>query len=190
MLNELIAMGLSPRVRGNLVANLPVGCDAGSIPACAGEPTDGRKEQRRNTVYPRVCGGTASPACRYALRSGLSPRVRGNPSQSLSTPATLRSIPACAGEPRTRAAMPPPPKWVYPRVCGGTICKTTLHGIDVGLSPRVRGNPSPYGVPQPSTRSIPACAGEPPRPAWSAASPAVYPRVCGGTEVRFEGAVS
>ena len=50
---------------------------------------------------------------------------------------------------------------VYPRVCGGT---GTVH---------------PGVVPE-STRSIPACAGEPYR--VSASEPrTVYPRVCGGT---------
>ena len=98
---------------------------------------------------------------------------------------TLRSIPACAGEPTgtciTRRLMR-----VYPRVCGGT----GGHATD---QERV-------------VRSIPACAGEPatatPGPgAMSGLSPRVrgnlslsapaslplrvYPRVCGGTlEIR------
>ena len=51
-------MGLSPRVRGNPdrwpSATLP----AGSIPACAGEPTSWRGTPAGFEVYPRVCGGT------------------------------------------------------------------------------------------------------------------------------------
>ena len=50
--------GLSPRVRGNLLATRAAFAIPGSIPACAGEPTlrfEGRQGPR---VYPRVCGGT------------------------------------------------------------------------------------------------------------------------------------
>ena len=50
-----------------------------------------------------------------------------------------------------------------------------------GLSPRVRGNrgsPAGDGV---LGGSIPACAGEPRRPARQPGCPGVYPRVCGGT---------
>ena len=34
------------------------------------------------------------------------------------------------------------------------------------------------------SRSIPACAGEPPSTSGTAPAPAVYPRVCGGTAAR------
>ena len=51
----------------------------------------------------------------------------------------LRSIPACAGEPRDEGRLVGRGR-VYPRVCGGT---QSPHGGDAnfrGLSPRVRGN--------------------------------------------------
>ena len=68
----------------------------------------------------------------------------------------LGSIPACAGEPRWKCS------WtgtntVYPRVCGGTKALETAGRKVSGLSPRVRGNRSPWG------------------------RLTVYPRVCGGT---------
>ena len=50
--------GLSPRVRGNLLAMDDDTETAGSIPACAGEPDVGIWEWRERQVYPRVCGGT------------------------------------------------------------------------------------------------------------------------------------
>ena len=52
---------------------------------------------------------------------------------------------------------------VYPRVCGGTADERIVELMCRGLSPRVRGNralPQHSGY---SQRSIPACAGEPPR---------------------------
>ena len=99
-------------------------------------------------VYPRVCGGTfhrsppriqpllvggLSPRVRGNLPFwppkardnplGLSPRVRGNPPTSSGIPAWSRSIPACAGEPRSLSCLRSLVSWVftvYPRVCGGT----------------------------------------------------------------------
>ena len=50
-----------------------------------------------------------------------------------------------------------------------------------GLSPRVRGNHGSGRDCHLSARSIPACAGEPRRPAPPGPTASVYPRVCGGT---------
>ncbi len=50
-----------------------------------------------------------------------------------------------------------------------------------GLSPRVRGNHTGAPPCPPVSRSIPACAGEPPLPPQEDVSVRVYPRVCGGT---------
>ena len=49
------------------------------------------------------------------------------------------SIPACAGEPLPWLPRSSP-RWVYPRVCGGTICGAEPMTVTSGLSPRVRGN--------------------------------------------------
>ena len=50
--------GLSPRVRGNLLKDIPVVRPRRSIPACAGEPRRPPQCQSQLGVYPRVCGGT------------------------------------------------------------------------------------------------------------------------------------
>ena len=71
---------------------------------------------------------------------GLSPRVRGNRNVTRGRISPYGSIPACAGEPRGHlgwAALPT----VYPRVCGGTYLGVEQAGRNLGLSPRVRGNP-------------------------------------------------
>ena len=111
--------GLSPRVRGNPDDRGPDPIGRGSIPACAGEPIPPSSRPCSRGVYPRVCGGTTDTRRRGVQVQGLSPRVRGNPSQSRNTLSGFRSIPACAGEPRPcrRRA---PGRRVYPRVCGGT----------------------------------------------------------------------
>ena len=172
--------GLSPRVRGNLHPRYPDVLVFGSIPACAGEPVSAREPWLCPWVYPRVCGGTTLSDDDPRSVSGLSPRVRGNPLHLGVAPDSLRSIPACAGEPRTPHALRSA-RWVYPRVCGGTANGVRHDEAGRGLSPRVRGNPRPYRGRRPSLGSIPACAGEPTPPRTIGAYMWVYPRVCGGT---------
>ena len=71
--------GLSPRVRGNQPESMTQEWSRRSIPACTGEPTGIAASTMPDRVYPRVYGGT-NPYIRDILfRSGLSPRVRGNP---------------------------------------------------------------------------------------------------------------
>ena len=174
------AYGLSPRVRGNHPFFAHLGVDAGSIPACAGEPRFSGIAVAPFWVYPRVCGGTLR--CRPPLGTlrGLSPRVRGNRRCIANCGAGQRSIPACAGEPELNE----PPiidAGVYPRVCGGTTRSLQNRSDFLGLSPRVRGNRPGSRCRPLLLRSIPACAGEPARPMTPLTPAAVYPRVCGGT---------
>ena len=132
--------GLSPRVRGNHAACGFCPHTGGSIPACAGEPTNPQPQQPQRRVYPRVCGGTCPGRPGRRTLPGLSPRVRGNPRIAVQHSAKCRSIPACAGEPRAgdshRSHC-----GVYPRVCGGTYSLPSAFISLRGLSPRVRGNP-------------------------------------------------
>ena len=92
----------------------------------------------------------------------------------------MRSIPACAGEPRCDD-----PAFckltVYPRVCGGTQSDGNVLFAATGLSPRVRGNRNNLIETQMQRRSIPACAGEPLFHKGRLQTQEVYPRVCGGT---------
>ena len=127
-----------------------------------------------------MCGGTpASTAGRCSAR-GLSPRVRGNRGATLTLRRHPGSIPACAGEPRVRRLLSAA-RWVYPRVCGGTLVAIPRRQSATGLSPRVRGNLGRPYRPGRRPRSIPACAGEPPGGNPSRRVALVYPRVCGGT---------
>ena len=115
-------------------------------------------------------------------REGLSPRVRGNPMMVRRNGLTVRSIPACAGEPKGGLT-----NWrigrVYPRVCGGTGRRPSAKRTVRGLSPRVRGNPKANKLPVQIQGSIPACAGEPCYGYYTEGAMRVYPRVCGGTQV-------
>ena len=191
-------VGLSPRVRGNLCPFGTVRNIRGSIPACAGEPLVLPAPTAAMSVYPRVCGGTAGPVNRFTSGNGLSPRVRGNPTEPPQQWAVLRSIPACAGEPAHRhgtgrscwvyPACAGEPElghiqtlatMVYPRVCGGTPRLLLRIRADIGLSPRVRGNRR-RRVPRCDRQgSIPACAGEPSKKAKAAGWPGSIPACAG-----------
>ena len=172
--------GLSPRVRGNQRYVKTGGHKVWSIPACAGEPKSGTGTSAPSGVYPRVCGGTRRSLSSSSPSLGLSPRVRGNPLYAPERLNDLRSIPACAGEPR-RLRPPGNYRRVYPRVCGGTSSRGKGRGCVCGLSPRVRGNQAYECDDRPPARSIPACAGEPSPRRRPRSAPVVYPRVCGGT---------
>ena len=174
------AWGLSPRVRGNRPGRARGRWGSRSIPACAGEPRRHPPPVRHPRVYPRVCGGTYWYFADQMFAVGLSPRVRGNRGRAISTAASPRSIPACAGEPAPPAGRPVPTA-VYPRVCGGTDIVAGGGQGGEGLSPRVRGNPEMRRASFFGARSIPACAGEPRRHGVELRPAQVYPRVCGGT---------
>ena len=104
--------GLSPRGRGNLVANIAA--------IQEGLPPRGTKHRGlANPVYPRVGGGTRRKDNVGHPTTGLSPRGRGNRTQA------------------ERSLIHPP---VYPRVGGGTIDMVVTMVVIVGLSPRGRGN--------------------------------------------------
>ena len=177
--------GLSPRVRGNHSTSTRRPSDSGSIPACAGEPRRYAVAAASQEVYPRVCGGTHFRRFPSMQTLGLSPRVRGNRASRLQVAQIAGSIPACAGEPesekkgRSRAR-------VYPRVCGGTECRSSRRASTTGLSPRVRGNRPPGAEPPSTSGSIPACAGEPEGNLAAATAVRVYPRVCGGTSLHAD----
>ena len=114
-----LAQGLSPRVRGNrLIITRTMYC-GGSIPARAGEPLTHTRRVFHVAVYPRACGGTAVNVIYSPLKSGLSPRVRGNHVQYAYGNGESGSIPARAGEPRTSIRFDALVE-VYPRACGGT----------------------------------------------------------------------
>ena len=70
-------------------------------------------------------------------------------------------------------------------MCGGTVVSHSDISASSGLSPRVRGNRGQGRADHLHSGSIPACAGEP-TPHWGLRRPSsVYPRVCGGTDLRM-----
>ncbi len=172
--------GRSPRVRGSLVAEARERFVRGSIPACAGEPSEIFPSCYMIWVDPRVCGGANMIALPKMPLPGRSPRVRGSRDVQNVNAQVQRSIPACAGEPRTGGRIMPivgsipacageprtsarrhPWSWVDPRVYGGAPNCEGWCRAGGGRSPRVRGSLTQGRSRKISMRSIPACAGEP-----------------------------
>ncbi len=172
--------GLSPRMRGNPRGEFDARRHEGSIPAHAGEPTRHTAPRRSRRVYPRACGGTRPTVAPPTKAKGLSPRMRGNRTGATRTRAGCGSIPAHAGEP-VIMSLTPSHCGVYPRACGGTRSRELAQSGTLGLSPRMRGNPSAWASGRIFAGSIPAHAGEPLRETPYIADIRVYPRACGGT---------
>ena len=180
---------LSPRMRGNHPLVHRAAPRNPSIPAYAGEPPTAPTRGRPSSLYPRVCGGTSRQPPLAIRGRPLSPRMRGNQGYTILATPNVTSIPAYAGEP-TRAATGPPQSRLYPRVCGGTAVCAGSDTPGGPLSPRMRGNPQRAKLPPSTSRSIPACAGEPYMRKTKKQRKEVYPRVCGGTESGRFGAMS
>ena len=152
-----------------------------SIPASAGQPGLNFVNGRTERVYPRECGATLGSTYYDPAKYGLSPRVRGNRTQSTTWAPSPRSIPASAGQP-VASSTGPPGIQVYPRECGATGRTPGEVAGTGGLSPRVRGNQSIMTVYRLSNRSIPASAGQPTIYLHRLRYNPVYPRECGATD--------
>ena len=172
--------GPSPRGRGNRLPRADDGDEIGSIPAWAGKPSPTLPATRSLRVHPRVGGETdlRGPLCR--LRGGPSPRGRGNPRTQPFDSSGLGSIPAWAGKPacpidRRRLIR------VHPRVGGETMVGLLFVGLNMGPSPRGRGNRRLFRVNSDNSGSIPAWAGKPSRTSGILGVLKVHPRVGGET---------
>ena len=113
---------------------------------------------------------------RFSL--GSSPRVRGTPRPGRRRLLRPVIIPACAGNTscfrQLRAAIRD-----HPRVCGEHATSNGREWLRSGSSPRVRGTPSRSSPAAPSSRIIPACAGNTVRDRPWLLWVQDHPRVCG-----------
>ena len=75
---QVLAMGLSPLARGNLLALYLLARAAGPIPARAGQPFTVPGIEASCGAYPRSRGATPSSAACTSRMKGLSPLARGN----------------------------------------------------------------------------------------------------------------
>ncbi len=172
--------GSSPRVRGDLPPHHRRSEGRGLIPACAGRPGHQDPLRRDARAHPRVCGATRPPRPSWALSSGSSPRVRGDPSRHLHGWQGEGLIPACAGRP-VGFGTSRPTRRAHPRVCGATTVMRSPAVVPRGSSPRVRGDQRAGVRAHARDGLIPACAGRPLTLDESRLLVKAHPRVCGAT---------
>ena len=158
-----------------------------SIPAPAGEPTGPAGYITQCAVYPRACGGTRYREARHIQQSTVYPRACGG------TPARIQASRYVTGlSPRLRGNHLGVAHdgfmlhGLSPRLRGNLGRAGRRRWTGSGLSPRLRGNQRRAAQTAAVPGSIPAPAGEPiATHPTSAIHRAVYPRACGGTEVRY-----
>ena len=152
------ASGSSPRMRGT---DLFGGEDPGTyrfIPAHAGNSLQKRIKHCLYPVHPRACGEQRDASASLSSRTGSSPRMRGTVPMPMAKLATVRFIPAHAGNSPSPDPQPPPVP-VHPRACGEQRVPITVKvGCD-GSSPRMRGTVRSSPCCRKSARFIPAHAG-------------------------------
>ena len=151
--------GLSPRGRGKHAGGRGAALYRGSIPAWAGETRALPLQPRTSPVYPRVGGGNRKRQAAGRQDGGLSPRGRGKHPELQHAQRIGGSIPAWAGETRSRATRASA-AWVYPRVGGGNTLPMKGNRFCYGLSPRGRGKHGYISEYRYGGGSIPAWAGE------------------------------
>ena len=108
--------------------------------------------------------------------------MRGNLSKTKEYRKALGPIPARAGQPQ-QPTRPRPALRAYPRACGATVSALTVRFPELGLSPRVRGNPHLDELADEGKGPIPARAGQPPACPAPRTLDRAYPRACGATKV-------
>ena len=170
--------GSSPRVRGTQPHEDERGRGRRFIPACAGNTSHPLFFLLFLPVHPRVCGEHSSISLANRSRCGSSPRVRGTRHAHRHRHASLRFIPACAGNTPAVSCRPHTGP-VHPRVCGEHSVHSLFEWPFIGSSPRVRGTRRPWTPRTPRFRFIPACAGNTVARHVGLRRIAVHPRVCG-----------
>ena len=151
--------GRSPRARGSHDSRSFRRCFRGSIPACAGEPSEVSYSASFAKVDPRVRGGATAVPVGNLRAKGRFPRARGSPGAQGGGGDPKGSIPACAGEPPM--ASPLHRHFESIPACAGEPEVKAALAISQRSIPACAGEPAqpnPYAL---LTESIPACAGEP-----------------------------
>ena len=89
--------GSSPRMRGTHLRHIPQRIPHRIIPAHAGNSVRRQRPPCRTPDHPRACGELLALALSICFGIGSSPRMRGTPQATQSSPPHQRIIPAHAG---------------------------------------------------------------------------------------------
>ena len=170
--------GSSPRARGTPSRAVVQDPKSRIIPACAGNAARSSPRRTITADHPRVRGERMSTDAAPPKGSGSSPRARGTPPRRPQRLASLRIIPACAGNARRYSARNRTNS-DHPRVRGERAAQRVRRGRERGSSPRARGTRDHRHAIAFVGRIIPACAGN--------AFPGSPPSVAGADHPRVRG---
>ena len=174
----LVAIGSSPRGRGKPRVGQWSKRMGGLIPARAGKTRDQPRPGRPYGAHPRAGGeNLMNPWMRF-LPAGSSPRGRGKPSRSQSSPRPRRLIPARAGKTIGSVSLSSS-KRAHPRAGGDNRCRHVVMSCIAGSSPRGRGKLPGGGPGSRGRRLIPARAGKTTGAVPPTASKTAHPRAGG-----------
>ena len=170
--------GSSPRVRGKLVGGVRQGRTVRIIPASAGQTVQGVSRIGADKDHPRECGANSRINVMVRLPVGSSPRVRGKQVKGVLRAQFGRIIPASAGQTASRSCCRGS-AGDHPRECGANRALADKSVFEGGSSPRVRGKRRWRCGRLPSSRIIPASAGQTLSPGCWPGYPSDHPRECG-----------
>ena len=175
--------GSSPRVRGKLDDDPPLGRAPGLIPARAGKTVAGILGSSGRTAHPRACGENTINQDLGESKSGSSPRVRGKLVPGPAKGSRTGLIPARAG--KTVLLRPNRSgSGAHPRACGENALGFDEGGGHEGSSPRVRGKQRNHVTRDGGRRLIPARAGKTFHSCRRNGHAWAHPRACGENSAR------
>ena len=150
--------GSSPRSRGTRYETLAPWAPDRFIPAIAGNTDVHGPSSMFTPVHPRDRGEHSSDRNRACPDAGSSPRSRGTLERGLRALGDYRFIPAIAGNTNKTGLTRWPPT-VHPRDRGEHVWDLVFQRLQIGSSPRSRGTLLETIDNIPSSRFIPAIAG-------------------------------
>ncbi len=171
----MVTLGPSPLSRGSLPRTPTASHKTGSIPALAGQPQASARATAVHWVHPRSRGAAICHQLAQRPPLGPSPLSRGSHSPVGRRRGSRGSIPALAGQPTVKNAAITT-AMVHPRSRGAATKPGVRTWSNWGPSPLSRGSRLPHGLGQAAGGSIPALAGQPVPPPWSAHLERVHPR--------------
>ena len=176
--DPLYGTGSSPRMRGTLVAELPLHRLDGIIPAYAGNTMDCLSRRVPYRDHPRVCGEHQFKTHESTAIQGSSPRMRGTLHVVPIREDRRGIIPAYAGN-TNRQGIGIAQWRDHPRVCGEHTSANVANSNAAGSSPRMRGTLNAFILFAYRHGIIPAYAGNTAPIGMSFLYSRDHPRVCG-----------
>ena len=130
--------GSSPHSRGTLFATFGICRKTRIIPAFAGNTYDSSVVSKEGEDHPRIRGEHFQTMLLIVWKTGSSPHSRGTLAASIKPFASVRIIPAFAGNTKD-IEVPIDIDWDHPRIRGEHLCITACRRRRQGSSPHSRG---------------------------------------------------